>query len=471
MKTIFIFLNMLILSWAAYAIPSGAKIFNITAFGAIGDNYTLNSDAIQNAINKCSEEGGGTVYVPAGRFITGAIQLKSNINLYLESGAVLKAKTEKQYYKAIENYTHNEMGTVYAWIWAKDEENITISGRGELLLDGKDFIDKNANPADPELDDIQKNQTTIPMGWRPNQSLFFHNCKNLAFFDIKVSDAPQWTAVLSECQKVNIRGVWINNHPRIPNNDGFHLCSCIDVIISDCRIYAGDDAIAITGITSWDKVTSNIVVSNCILSSSSAAVRIGFLESKIENVQLNNLIFKDTNRGVLIAAGKGGWVKNVTISGVNMDIQIKAGAWWGKGEPFLIFADDTDQGLKHIKRDYSPSPALIENVTISNVVANTENSVILYGNGNNLKNVNFSNCTFIMNDSHNRQLYGNIYDIQPSPLKDRRKGTLAGIYAEGVSNLILDKVNVKDNLNTQKGLDVKIQTVKCSTLVKNVNYY
>jgi polygalacturonase len=469
MKMFFILCSILFFPYASFSAPSEKEIYNITNFGAVGDNKTLNSEAIQEAINKCAEKGGGTVYVPAGIFITGAIQLKSNINLCLENGAVLKAKTEKQYYKAIDNYTHNEMGTVYSWIWARDQHNISISGRGELLLDGKNFIDSTIVQYDSTLDKTQNTQTTLRMGWRPNQSIFFQNCHGIDLTTIKVSDAPQWTIVFSECDKINIHGVWINNSPRIPNNDGFHLCSCTDVIISDCRIYTGDDAIAISGITCWNKVSKNILVSNSILSSSSAAVRIGFLESKIQNVQLNNLVIQDSNRGILIATGKGGWVKNVTVDNVIMDVHIKAGAWWGKGEPFLIFADSVDQGLKHIRRNYDPTLGLIENITISNVISNAENSAILY-NRSIVRNINISNCTFIMNDSHNRQLYGNIYDIQPSPIKKRRANTIAGIYAEEITDLTLNNVIVKNNLKMQKELSTKIQVVKCKFLSKRVSY-
>lgn len=416
---------------------------SITEFGAIGDGKNLNTQAIQSAIDHCFKNGGGTVVVPPGAYISGTIELKSNITLYLEPGAVLKGSNNISDY-VFNGFLHNEMGETLSLIYAIDGSNICITGQGEIDLSDCAFMDFNnlfgCSISKSELDEIQFQESTCSFFKRPNQPLFFHNCNNISFNGISIRNSPCWTLTTSKCRNIKIHNLIIENNLRVPNSDAIHISSSKNVIITDCILICGDDCIAITGITDWDEISEHIVVSNCIMRSRSAAVRVGHLASKVRDVLFNNITIHESNRGIAIFAGDDGWVRDVSITNVNMDTHIVAGCWWGKGEPLVISAADSN--------------GVIEGISISNIKAHSENGIIIVGSKKNVKNIDLNNWRILIRESRNRQLFGKAFDIQPAKVRPIPEGRVPWIYAGEVDGLKLSNIQIDKDQEITKGLNI-----------------
>jgi polygalacturonase len=320
----------------------GSATVDITTHGAIGDGKTLNTKAIRAAVDQCAAQGGGTVVVPAGTFLTGTVELKSNITLSLSPGAILRGSSNIDDYPPVA-FRHNELGEVRSLLWAIGQTDLRITGSGVIDLNDAAFIDFSQYRSDPgmasgvDLDEAQRQETVASHARpRPTQPLFFRNCQRVRIDGVTIRNAPCWTITLAMCRDVKLSHLTIDNNLRTPNCDGIHCCACKDVIITDSLISAGDDCIALTCITDWDEVCENVVVANCIMTSRSAAIRIGHEASKVRNVNVSNIIVNDTNRGIAIFVRDRGWVENVRIDNALLQTRFIAGGWWGKGEPLVL---------------------------------------------------------------------------------------------------------------------------------------
>ncbi|MGC8890895.1 MAG: glycoside hydrolase family 28 protein, partial [bacterium] len=361
---------------------------NILDYGAIGDGITLNTLVIQKAVDDCARNLGGTVIIPQGIYLSGTIFLKSNVTLVIENGGVLKASSNIGDYEKIDyekiKFIDNKWEKVTSLIYVKDAENVNIVGNGTIDLSGDSFMDFTRVHNNFEelnlltLDQIQEVECKTLE--RPNQPIFFLNCRNVSVKDVRIMNSPCWTVSFHSSENIRIENISIVNNLRIPNSDGIHLCSCKDVIITNSNISCGDDCIAITGITNWDMPSERIIISNCILRTRSAGLRIGNLDSKIRDVIASNLIIKDSNRGIgIFADGKNGWVRSVKIARVLAETKIFAGTWWGKGEPLVLSAPN--------------SGSVIRDVSVENLSAVSENGIIVIGEGGNIKDINIEDVT------------------------------------------------------------------------------
>lgn len=447
-------------------------VYNILDFGAVNNESIFSTVAVQNAIDKCTNAGGGTVYIPPGKYLLGTITLKSNVNLHLSKGATLIASKELKDYKVLQGFVHNHFKEgVFSFINCSNAENVSITGEGEIELNGTSFVDTTRKPEFDfsPVDSVQISQGTLKMGERPNQLLFFNNCKRITIQGIKIHDSSSWTIVMSECSVVDVTDVFIDNNINIPNNDGIHLCSCKDVTITRCKIYSGDDCVAITGITNWNGVSENIIVSSSIFTAYSAGIRIGFLSSKVKNVIVDNVIIYNSNRGILVATGKDGYVKNVKINNCNITTQIKVGKWWGNGEPVAIFIDDKIDSLGQFINQ-KPTPPIIENIALSHIQSVSDNGVHMIGNKGSIDKVFIDNCNFTLVDSYNRYVAGDFYDMYPGGIRKREKGTISAIFGSGVNNLYLNNVIVSNKLSEQKEFVTDAQFSNCTIKKKEIEY-
>lgn len=387
----------------------------LTDFGAIGDGVTCNTQAFQNAIDACAAQK-QTLCIPSGVFVTGTIQLKG-VSLYLESGAVIKGSTDINDYPE-QDYHHNEMGALRALIINRDADNVSISGEGAIDLSGTAFYDTsvmNVPQAKVALTESQVSQCTYPIGIRPNQCIFFHNSRNVRITDITVIDAPCWTLSFHQCENIKLRGLTIDTSLNVPNDDGIHLCSCKGAVISDCNISSGDDCIALSAITSWDRPCEDIVITNCVLKSCSKAIVIGYIYSQIRNVTISNCIIKESNRALCIMCDEAcAIVENVRISNLILDTRIRAGNWWGNGEPILMMALRQDYHLPTPQKPDTQTDCAIRNVHIDGVTCMGENAIGIVGNGSNIRDVTLRNIDYIRKSSENLALKGSVLDLAPS---------------------------------------------------------
>lgn len=378
----------------------------ITDHGAVADGQTINTRAIQAAIDACAADGGGTVTVPPGTFITGTIELKSHITLCVEQGAVLRGSDSMDDYPP---KTFGGFRSCPSLIFANGQTDVRITGEGLIDLNANPFMDFNQIKTAPKelgavMNETQLGEAVVENLYRPDQPILFYNCRRVRMDGITLYNAPAWFVSANTCEDVKIHGITIDGNLQVPNNDGIHFSSCKDVIVSDCVIRCGDDCIAITGIRNWEGISERIVVSNCTMVSRSAAIRIGFLKSMVRDVIISNVIIRDSNRGVGIFAGDGGYVKNVMISNLVMETRLIAGAWWGHGEPLVISAAD------------APG-ARIEGITVDNVRAQAENPIIIVGEKKNVRDIDIRNWKLSIGYGPNRPLFKHVWDLAPAEMR------------------------------------------------------
>ncbi len=432
-----------------------AATVSIADKGALKDGNTINTAAIQAAVNECDAKGGGTVLVPPGVWVSGGIELKSHVTLRLEPGAVLRGSSDLADYPP-NGFKHPEMGETRSLIWAIGRSDVSITGEGTIELADRPFFDwkllRTGLPAEKDalLQDWQKAQCVVTALKRPTQPIFFHDCTHLRLEGVTIRNSPCWTVTFSCSSDIQVRGVRVENNMQVPNNDGMHFSGSRNIVVSDCIIRGGDDSLAFTGITNPDSVCENIVVTNCVLTSRSAGVRLGHLSGKVRDVTLSNLVIKDSGRGFAIQAGDHGWVENVEISNVVIETRMFAGAWWGKGEPFVISAAHSDTG--HIR-----------GVSISHVRARAESGILIVGQNRNVEDVTLSDLNLEFGGSPNSPLYGQMLDLAPAPLRPSllSEGRLPWLYADDVSRLTLDNIVVRGRAGEEKAfvLDPVIENV------------
>ncbi|RKD90311.1 glycoside hydrolase family 28 protein [Mangrovibacterium diazotrophicum] len=260
-----------------FVVNSGsAREYNILDFGAKADTAFLSTQAIQQAIDQCSEAGGGTVVIPAGHFKTGSIFLKSNVNFYLESGAVLFGSRDlKDYTKIKPGYIslRTQEATIQL-IYAEDATNVSITGYGTIDGQGRSFKK------------LTKNDEGIT---RPHL-LRFITCRNVLVENISLRNSGCWMQHYLACDEVQIRGVKVFNRNNY-NNDGLDLDGCHDVTVSDFISDSDDDGVTLKSTS--PRACENIAITNCVISSRCNAIKMG-TESNggFRNITISNCVVK-----------------------------------------------------------------------------------------------------------------------------------------------------------------------------------
>jgi len=417
---------------------------NLLDFGAIGDGVFMNTEAFRMAINAAAAKK-ECIRIPAGTFLTGTMNL-NGVSLYLEAGAVIKGSSNLEDYPE-QDYVHNEMGALRALIINRDADNVSITGEGTIDLNGKSFYDTsvmNVPQSKVPFNEKQITECTYPIGERPGQCIFFHNSKNVCISGITIVDAPCWTLSFNECENVKVTGLTIDTDLNVPNDDGIHLCSCKGVIISDCNISSGDDCIALSCISNWNKPCEDVVITNCVLKSCSKAIVVGYIYSVVRNVTISNCIIKESNRGLCFMCNdECGLIENVRVSNMIIDTKIRAGNWWGNGEPILFMALKHDYHIPAEQKPERVTDTAIRNVYINGVTCMGENAIGIVGSGTNIKEVILKNIDFTRKRSDNIVLKGETLDLSPSGMQVEVPGN-CGVYIQGAPNVCVENVNPRE---------------------------
>ena len=297
----------------APAPPGQAAFFNPRLLGARGEGQTLDTCAMQAAIDACARLGGGTVLVPAGQYLVGTLFLRDRVTLHLEAGATLLGSQDPADYPVTYNRWEGMEQLTYAPLIAGNGlENIAISGRGTIDGQGEfwwqAFNDKTLTSPRPRL-------------------IGFTDCHNVLIEGITLTNSPAWTVNPVRCENVNIRGLTIINPPNSPNTDGINPDSCRGVRISDCYISVGDDCITIKSGTQHElpirrPPCRDITITNCVLERGHGGIVIGSeMSGGVRNVVISNCVFIGTDRGIRLKSrrGRGGIVEDVSITNIIMD--------------------------------------------------------------------------------------------------------------------------------------------------------
>jgi len=389
------------------------SFFNILDYGA--SKGGVSSTQIQAAIDAASAVR-GTVLIPSGVFVTGTLNLKG-VSLYLEKGAVLKGSPDIDDYPFY-GFVHNEMGNVLSLLYCMDCEDVSISGEGTIDLNGGAFFDfnKRSVPSNSRVPFTQKQveECTVSYEKRPNQPILFYRVNRFTVQGIRIVNAPCWTMSFIECKDVKVTDLTIDNDLSIPNNDGMHFVCCKDVIIRGCNISAGDDCIAMTGITDWNKPVERVIISDCLMRSCSKAISIGYMHSIVRDITITNCIIRESNRAIVFMASAGtGLIENVTISNLRLDTRIRAGNWWGNGEPVCIMGTWHNYENYRDKPPEKRFPVSVRNILFQNLICSGENVIAVIGENKSVRDIYFDHIIFELKDSENLAIKGRTVDLSP----------------------------------------------------------
>ena len=385
-------LFLLVLSLSSYA----QRIYNVVDYGAVGNKIVDDAKAIQQAIDECSANGGGTVLLPANHtFMSGPLCLKSNVNLHLEATAVLLANPDEGIYK-LSAFGENR-GEGMMWIYANGADNISITGKGTIHGNGIAFMGK-------ELDDSYELKPVTTFDPRPHV-LTLTDVKNLTIRDITIRDGAYWTVHLIGCDGAVIDGISLLNNLKIRNGDGIDLDHSRNVRISNCHITSGDDCICLKNRREFEQYgpCHDITVTNCVMTSRSCAIKIGSENmDSIYNVVFDNCVITRSNRGLGIQNRDEGTVTDVMFSNIIMDCQLWSDVWWGKAEPIYVTSyprangNHKDANWRFPKGETVGRCGEVSRIYFNNIVANSENGCFVGGDiEGKVNNVHFSNVRLV----------------------------------------------------------------------------
>ena len=343
-------------------------VFNVRDFGAIGDGKHLDHIAINQAINACDSSGGGTVMIPAGLYLCGSIHLKSNINLFIDAGAIIIGATPeinvydtaeifpyKQYQDGGHTFFHNSL------IWGENLKNISITGRG--MINGGGLISR---------DNEYKGNPTGGAVTTGDKAIALKLCSNVLISDVTIFHGGHFAILTTGCDLLTIDNVTIDT-----NRDGIDIDCCTNTLVSNCRVNSpGDDAICPKSSFALNKpvITENLIISNCevsgylegtLLNGKRIPAKPGWSNGRIKfgtesnggfkNCVVSNCTFRNCN-GLALEEVDGGVMENIIVSNITMqDVN---------HYPIYIALGQRNRGPKA-----TTTTGAVKNIFISNIIA------------------------------------------------------------------------------------------------------
>lgn len=273
---------------------------DITELGAVGDGKTINTLPVQRAVDLCHREGGGKVFIPKGIYLCGTVFLKSNVTLEIAAGGILKASMDIRDYReeVHHNRYRNEEALDRCFIYAEDQENIHITGNGEINGSAEYFPNEGSS-------------------YRP-MMLRFLRCRNILIEQVKLYQSAAWTAAFLDSSYIWVNGVHIFNDKKY-NGDGLDFDGCEHVFVEGSSITGTDDNLCLQS-SSRRYPVRDIHISNCEFSSLCAAVRIGLKSiGDIYNVVITNCTMEKVWReGIKIECTEGGSISDISVQNIVM---------------------------------------------------------------------------------------------------------------------------------------------------------
>jgi hypothetical protein len=310
---------------------NGFRLFDVREFGAAGDGRTLDSRAVNAAIDACNSAGGGLAYVPPGEYRCGTVVLKSNVTLYLEAGATILGSTDLADYNSLPGQQAEPDVNARHLIFARDAENAGLAGPGRVDGQGPQFWVPSGRVVPPPEESWRD---VAIFDWkpleRPSPMLEFVGCRHLRVEDVRIENAPGWTLRLANCDNVVIQGIAIKNPVYGPNADGMDVIGCRNVFVANSLFETADDAICLKSESAYGsgpRVSKNIVITNCVLTTCCNGLKFGTAShGGFENVTFSNCVIynEEVNLRERVIAGialeivDGGWMEGIVISNVRM---------------------------------------------------------------------------------------------------------------------------------------------------------
>ncbi len=387
---------------------------HVRDYGAIGDGNTMDTAAIQRAIDDCAAHHGGRVSLSDGCYLSGRINMKSGVELHIERDAVLLGSTNGCDFPEIEtDFWHTEYAPRFnrrCFIYAEGCEDIAITGRGAIDCQGEAYMEplpeKTANvsywpymrKAFPsgfeDLGSMHLNPEQRKLcSLSPARVVFFIGCKNIVIEDVTMRNQPAgWSYWICDCDNVHFHRVQILASVLYPNNDGIHINCSRNVTVSDCNITCGDDGIVVRAYSApmgHPVACEKVSVTNCNITSHSGGIRIGWYDDGIiRNCTFSNLNITDSTVGIdirLIDTPEGyrgsdqgiedTLIENLNFSNINIDRNFF--------EPFFIHICDRNRC------------AGIRNLYFSNIHSYSVHMPTIIGRANcHVQNIYMTSCHF-----------------------------------------------------------------------------
>lgn len=420
-------------------------VYNVLDYGADPTGNQLSHEAIQHAIDLCSETGGGTVLIPAGVYVTGPIVLKSNVRLYTEYNAFIQFSDDFSLYPVIDaSFEGLDTKRCQSPLSARNAENIAITGHGTFNGKGDSWrpLKKGKVTASQWKQKIRKGVVDEEKGvWYPDSAamlatalcqdqnvpvlpadasdedwegirtflrpvmLNFIGCKNVLLEGVCFENSPAWNLHPFVCENVVLRDLDVRNPWYSQNGDGVDVESCKNVLIEDCRFDVGDDAICMKSGKNEDGrrrgiPSENIYVKNCVVYHGHGGFVVGSeMSGGIKNCNVEDCLFIGTDVGLRFKStrGRGGVVENIFINRINMSDIVNEALlfdlfYGGKGS-----GEETEEEIAarmgaNIPAVDETTPAF-RDITIQNVICKGSKQSI-YFNGlpeMKIQNVNLAN--------------------------------------------------------------------------------
>jgi polygalacturonase len=457
-----VFLPLLLL-FVFVSYTNAQQYYNVLNYGAKNDSSQRATKAIATAIAAASKKGGGTIYFPAGKYLTGPIHLKSNITIFIDAGAELHFSDRfEDYLPMVESrYEGVDVKSFSPLFYAYKQENIAIIGRGLINGHGKkwwNYVEgyKEGQPrtALQKLFDSLNKNILLPDDPRQMKRGFLRPpfiqpmyCKNVLIDGITIVNSPFWTVNPEFCENVTVNGVTINN-PHSPNTDGINPESCRYVHISNCHISVGDDCITIKSgkdIPGRTKATpaENYTITNCTMLSGHGGVVIGSeMSGDVRKITISNCVFDGTDRGIRIKTtrGRGGVVEEIRVDNIIMknirDQAIVLDMQYSKTQPEPV----------------SERTPRFRNIHLSNITAQTNEAIYINGLAEMpVEDISFSDIQF------DAQKGATIKEAVGIEFHNVRITTKEGpaLMGENINGLVIDGVKTLNPITSSATIDLK----------------
>lgn len=412
-----------------------SNIKSIVDYGADPTGKVDSTRAIKECIQAIKDESGGCLVIPSGEYITGAIQLCSNLTIEVCAGATLKFIADPKRYPLVTSRWEGADSIVHqACIYGTRVHNITIKGQGTIDGNGRywwdNFKSKSLNNPRPYLISIE-------------------HSNNIKIQDIQLVNSPSWTVHPMESTRILIRNILVENPIDSPNTDGINPESCRDVRIENCIFNVGDDCIAIKSGTEdaiHKSPCEDIIITNCTMNHGHGGVVIGSeMSGDIRRVMITDCIFNDTDRGIRMKTrrGRGGKVSDITVDNILMTnticpLVINSYYFCGPGGKYSVVADKEKQPINNQTPYY-------ENITISNITARKTRAcaAFIYGLPEApIRNLRLTNIAIDLVKNHT------LPAAEPAMIQGGQKMRAEKLFMVNTENTKITNMTV-DGMNTQ----------------------
>lgn len=451
-------------------LAAACAIHNVRDYGATGTRKQSSKEttaAIQKAIDTCAEKGGGMVYVGPGQYVTGPLNLKSNVRFYIEAGATIYGSRDPNDWGR---------GRGQAILYGEDLVNVTIEGRG--TVDGNaehaqfPYTEKSDNEIQYRIDALKRDKPEGMPFWkwtRPTYNIvYLRNCTDVRITGVTLMNSPVWCVHFLACERVVVDGVYVySSLIEGVNSDGINPNGCKDVRISNCTIVTGDDCISLKsgGSGRSARVCENITITNCRLTSASSGVKIGDeIDADVRHVVIDNCVIRNSHRAFAFMIIDGGTVSDVIVSNITIECTRHDWFWWGQGDAFYF---------KIAKRREDSKIGKFENIIIKDVIANVKGTSIINGHPESpLTGIRFENVKFIMSEDPKAYFKEAVHGIEGRYFKDLTLKDVEVVWGEPSSEKWKSALSLEDvdglTLDGFIGRQAHLDSKEPAVVLKNV---